>query len=90
MDTGEVEEIESPITVAHMISRFKDTDTRFRLAAGVAEFSEILRANPFARGSSFEDVARVLEPVALELGLDGRVQELLRLVHGAGSMSRGR
>ena len=54
-------------------------DARFRLAACAAEFAEILRGSPHAAGSRLEDVARTLRPVALELNLDNRIQELLRL-----------
>ena len=54
-------------------------DVRFRLAAAAAEFAEILRGSPFAAGSGLGDVARVLRPVALELSLDNRIQEFLRM-----------
>ena len=90
VDTGAVEEIEHPLTLDDVASDFDGMPSRFRLAACVAEFSEILRASPHASGSRFEDVARVLRPVALELSLNQRVQELLRLVQGATGMARGR
>lgn len=86
---GAVEEIERPVTEADRVARFDAAGARFRLAAGVAEFAEILRASPFAAGSGFEDVAAVLRPVALELDMDGRVAELLRMAEAAGGMSRG-
>jgi len=89
VDTGGVEEIERPLGDADITAHFDSTSPRFRLAACAAEFSEILRASPHAAGSRYEDVARVLRPVALELSLDQRVQELLRLVQGASGMSRG-
>ena len=63
-------------------------DVRFKLAACVAEFAEILRGSPFASGSDYEQVAKLLRPVALELNLDSRVQELLRLVHAAKGLPR--
>jgi len=89
IDTGGIEEIEHTIWASDVASAFDRADARFRLAASAAEFAEILRGSPLALGSDFEDVARVLRPAALELNLDTRVQELLRLVHGAGSLSRG-
>ncbi|MFO7871293.1 MAG: von Willebrand factor type A domain-containing protein [Kiritimatiellia bacterium] len=89
MDTGEVEEIEKALRGADVAGDFNRMDARFKLAAGVAEFAEILRGCPHAAGSTYEDVARVLRPVSLELHLDKRVQELVRMVEGANGMARG-
>jgi Ca-activated chloride channel family protein len=89
VDNGKVEEIERPVTADDIIPQFDQADVRFRLAASVAEFAEILRGSPFAEGSEFQDVARILGPVALELNLDSRVQELLRMVNSANGLSRG-
>lgn len=77
--TGQIEEIEQPLAPPAGTIPFEGMDVRFRLAAAAAEFSEILRGSPFASGSQFEDVARVLRPVALELSLDNRIQEFLRM-----------
>ena len=88
-DNGQTEEVDRAITNADVAPRFDDTDARFRLAACVAEFAEILRRSPFATGSEYEEVATTLRLVALEVNLDKRVQELLRLVQNAGGMSRG-
>jgi Ca-activated chloride channel family protein len=90
IDTGAVEEIEHHVGREDVQPRFDAASTRFKLATGVAEFSEILRGSPFARGTTFQDVAAVLRPVGLELSLDHHVQELLRMVEGADGMSRGR
>ncbi|MFH0909575.1 MAG: von Willebrand factor type A domain-containing protein [bacterium] len=86
--SGQVFEIERKILPAGLRPQFDSAAARFKLAACVAEFAEILRVSPFADGSSFEDVARVLRPVALELGTDPQVQELLSLVHSASSLPR--
>jgi Ca-activated chloride channel family protein len=88
VDTGDVEETSHGVTEASISSRFDDTPARYRLAAAVAEFSEILRGSTHAAGSELEQVAEVLRPVAMELNLDSRVQELLRLVESAKGMSR--
>jgi len=85
---GKVVEMEHPVRDIARIDRFDAAPARFKLAACVAEFSEILRGSPFAAGSRFEDVARILRPAALELHLDKRVGELLRMVAGADGMSR--
>jgi hypothetical protein len=83
LETGHIEEVAKAIAADRFIPRFEQADLRFRLAAVAAEFAEILRASPYAEGDTHEDVAKVLRPVALELRLDQRVQELLRLVHAA-------
>lgn len=89
-DNGMVEEIATPVKLAQVAAGFEAASVRFRLAACVAEFAEILRASPFAAGSECRDIAEALRPVALELNLDGSIQELLRMVEGAGGLSRGK
>ena len=88
VDTGDVEEMSHAVAASSVGSRFDNMPSRYRLAAGVAEFSEILRGSTHAAGSELEHVAEVLRPVAMELNLDGRVQELSRLVESAKGMSR--
>ena len=88
LDTGDVEEETFPITPAMVRGAFEKTSDRFKLALGVAEYAEILRGSPHAKGSTFDDVARVLVPVGLNLHLDDRVQELVRQVQLSGSLSR--
>ena len=84
--TGLTEETEQAITAAQTASAFDKAGVHFRLAAAAAEFAELLRGSPHAAGNSFTDVTKALRPVALELSLDQRVQELLRLVQSAGSL----
>jgi Ca-activated chloride channel family protein len=86
-DTGKVEEIDRPVTGADLKAAFDQADARFRLAACVAELAEKLRGSSHAAGSEFTDIAAALEPVALDLRLDPRVQELLGLVRSASSLS---
>jgi Ca-activated chloride channel family protein len=87
-DNRAIEEIATPIT-AEMISKTMEaTRPQFKLAAGVAEFAEILRMSPYAAGSRCEDVARLLRPVAQALPLDTRVQELVELVTQADALLR--
>jgi len=86
--SGHVAEIEKKILPSDLRPQFEAADARFKLAACIAEFAEILRGSPFADGSTFEDVAKVLRPVALELNNDPQVQELLSLVHSASSLPR--
>jgi len=89
VDNGQVEEIERVLKAGDIIPQFDRTDARFRLAVCAAQFAEILRGSPFAEGREFQDVSRVLAPVALELNLDGRVQEFKQMVDGANGLSRG-
>ena len=86
--TGQMEEIEKPITADMLRATFQAASTRFRLGACVAEFAEILRGSPHAAGSEVEAVAGELRPVALELSLDQQVQALLQLVQAAQGMPR--
>lgn len=88
-DNGVVEEMERAVRISDVMPSFDEAGQRFRLAACVAEFAEILRACPHAAGSTYEDVAKAFRPVALELNLDKRVGELLRMVENASGMSRG-
>jgi len=89
VDNGQVEEIERTLRAEDILSQFDQADSRFKLAVCAAQFAEMLRGSPFAEGREFQDVARVLAPVALELNLDGRVQELMKMVNGAKGLSRG-
>jgi len=86
--TGEIDEIAHPILQSDVVGSFEETDSRFRLAVAVAEFSEILRGSPYSADSTFSDVADVLRPVAMDLRLDQRVQELTQLVQLAGGLPR--
>jgi Ca-activated chloride channel family protein len=88
-DVKKIEEIEESFRLSQVGRNFDGMDARFKLAACAAETAEILRGSPFAAGSECDDVASVLRPVALELSLDSRVAELLRLASGAKDMARG-
>lgn len=86
--TGRVEEIERPLNASDLLGGRSEVPVHVRLAATAAEFAEILRGSPFVEGHSYQDVAGVLRPVAMELHLDPRVQELMRMVQAAGSLPR--
>ncbi len=85
LETGRVQELERAITAADLAPSFEQADVRFRLAAAAAEFAELLRGSAYVEGTTCADVAKVLRPIALELNLDQKVQELLRLVNAAHS-----
>ncbi|MEI6212229.1 MAG: von Willebrand factor type A domain-containing protein, partial [bacterium] len=87
-DTHAIEEIATPVLSSAISRSLKNTRPQFQLAACAAEFSEILRVSPYAAGSRFEDVARLLRPVAMALPLDARVSELLQLTEQAESLNK--
>jgi len=89
IDTGAIEEIEKIVSMKDMANSFNTASSKFKLAAGVAEFAEILRGSKYAAGSEFNSVAEVLRPIALEFNLDKRIRELTGMVQNAGGMSRG-
>ncbi len=80
-DTGAVQERAVPIKAGDRYASFDQAPVRFRLAAGVAEFADLLRRNPFTAGTTVRDVAGVIRPAALELNLDQQVQDLVRMVN---------
>ncbi|MBU4460731.1 MAG: von Willebrand factor type A domain-containing protein, partial [Verrucomicrobia bacterium] len=88
LETGRIEEIERRITSGDFTRDFAAASPRFRLAAGIAEFAELLRLSPhtFSQGRELADAIRVLRPVALELSIDPQVQELVRLAQAAQSL----
>ncbi len=89
MDTGAIEEISRPIAAADLAPSLAAARPAFRLAVCAATFAERLRGNPAAAGAKYEDVARLLRPVCLEMPLDTRVRELLALVDAAAAVRGG-
>lgn len=87
-DTHAVEEIATPIMTDAIARNIDATRPQFKLAVGAAEFAEILRVSPYAAGSRFENVARLLRPVALAMPLDTRVRELLSLAEQADALGK--
>ncbi len=87
-DNRGIEELAQPITASMLSAAVDAARPELRLAAAAAEFAEQLRRSPYAAGSQFEDVARLLRPVALALPLDTRVRELLQLAEQAQAIAR--
>jgi Ca-activated chloride channel family protein len=87
-DTGKVTELEQRITDANRHANFASAPVRFRAAACAAEFAELLRVSPYTAGSDFAAVIEQLRPVAGELTLDQRVQELLRMAERARGLAK--
>lgn len=84
IDTGRVEELAHPVRITDRHPTFRDAPLRFRLAAGVAELAEVLRQSPYAAGTDKDDLLGVLRPIGLELVLDQKVQDLVRMANALG------
>ncbi|HUW35565.1 MAG TPA: von Willebrand factor type A domain-containing protein [Planctomycetota bacterium] len=82
-ETGKVEEISTRLEPSIVANREAEEAPRLYLAAGVAQFAEILRESEYARGGSLDDVRWILGEVAVQLPLDQRVRELRSLVGSA-------
>lgn len=85
--TREVVEISRQIRVGDLIGDFNDAPPSFRLQAGVAEFSEILRGSYWAEGSSFTDVLQIIRPLQADFAGDPTVVEFVGLVERAAALS---
>ena len=83
-DTHEVIELSQEITVDDLLADFEQASPEFRLIAGVAEFSEILRESYWAEDANYNDLLRVINSAAEEMPEDEAVAELIELVHLAG------
>ncbi|MEI6564578.1 MAG: von Willebrand factor type A domain-containing protein [bacterium] len=79
-ESGQVEEMAHMIRASDRYENFTQAPVRFRLAAGAAEFADHLRNNPLVMGSEMAEVGRVIRSVGLELNLDQKVADLVRMV----------
>lgn len=75
-------EIAEPFEARDLRARLRDASPHFQLDAAVAEFAEILRKSYWAKESRFEEVRRIAEPAARELGSDA-AREFVHLVERA-------
>lgn len=83
-------DVEHTIRVDALASTFEEAAPRFRLAAVVAAFAELLRGSPFAAGYDFEDVRMHATRVAKAITGDADVAELPGLVAKASALHSGR
>ena len=80
LETNKIEEIQQRLPSRLVQNRSVETDPRFYLAASAAEFAEILRRSPHARGSKLPGVAALMRRVVHHLPLDKKAAELLQLI----------
>jgi Ca-activated chloride channel family protein len=84
-DAPEVREIEERFDARSLSPRFDEAEPRFRLAAAVAEFAEILRGSYWAKESRMSDVLRVARSATRDLR-DVTSDEFVSLVRKAESL----
>ena len=72
VEHGEAVEMEKPVTPADLRGSFADASPRFQALACVAEFAEVLRDRFWARGSSLQKVAGMLEALLDKPEADGK------------------
>ena len=81
--SGKVEEVTRGVAKSDFKGSFKGASDSLKLAAGAAEFAEILKENHWSKGSSFDDVLDLLHTLSGELRSDRDVIELTHLVSKA-------
>ena len=82
VDNHKVSEVSEDISVSQLYESFDVAPVTFRLAAGVAEFAEILRESYWAKDGSLDSVHQVLKDAFPEIDNEG-VVELMYLVNKA-------
>ena len=80
-------EVSREINSEDFAESFDDASTGFKLAAGVAEFAEILKKSYWAQKSKFSDVMPLIREISEDRPDDADVIELLDLVSKAHKMS---
>lgn len=91
MGSGEVIEMEQPITAGELAGAFEESVARFQLAVAVAEYAELLKHSPYAWEGSLADLSAEVERIAgaiseQEGAADEDVAELAQLIWLAGSL----
>lgn len=85
-EEGEGREVAQTIAMRSVHTRFDDASPSFRLAAGVAEFAEVLRMAEFVEDEDLSAVADTIRAASGDGELDA--DELLTLVMTASGLSR--
>jgi len=88
VETSQVREINQTFGRAQFASAFDAASPRFKLAAAVAEYAEILRASFWAKGSSLENVQGLAQRVKQALPNDKDVAEFADLVSRASRLRK--
>ncbi len=86
-ETDKVTEVKREIGTQDFAKSFEAASTEFRLAAGIAEFAEILRKSYWADKGKYADVFPVIRQALRERQEDRDIIELLNLIAKAGDIS---
>jgi Ca-activated chloride channel family protein len=81
--SGETAELDRDVTAGDLSGEFDETDPRFRLAATVAAYAEVLRDSYWTQGFDLGDVATQAELLAELLAEDEDVVEFVDLLRHA-------
>jgi len=87
-DSGENKSVAKEIAKGDFGESFDEASTAFRLAAGVAEFAEILKKSYWAQKSKFSDVLPVIRDVLKDMPDDAALKELLSLIAKANKIQQ--
>jgi Ca-activated chloride channel family protein len=85
-DTRAVSELSKPFKRSEFQRDFTRTSPRFQLAAAVAQFAEILRADEWAKGEKMYDVLSLASAVQKQMPSDQDVAEFVDLVRRAAAL----
>jgi Ca-activated chloride channel family protein len=86
-ETGEPSEMEHSFTAADLAASYEETPERFRLAATVAAYAEVLRDSYWAQGLDLETLTAEARNVAEALAGDEDVAEFADLVARAAELA---
>jgi len=87
-DTKEIVEVAKAITTSDLIQSLDETDPQWRLLAGVAELSELLRESYWAQDGSYTELLAWLEPLQVDMIDNGELIELIEMTHRAREYSQ--
>ena len=87
--SDKVTEVNGNLNTFDLQNRFENADAHFQLDVAVAQFAEILRNSPYARGQNLGSVQEVVAPLRYKLGDDSDVSEFINLVDQAAKLSQG-
>ena len=87
-DTREVTEFQSSIALNDFNESFETTSGKFKLAATVAEFAEILRKSYWAKGATLDTVLQCAQQLSGDFDNDPDIIELTDLISKAGQLTK--
>jgi Ca-activated chloride channel homolog len=87
-DTKDIVEVAQDITTADLIQSLDETDPQWRLLAGVAELSELLRESYWAQDGNYSDLLAWIEPLQVDMIENGELFELIEMTHRARDYSQ--